>query len=247
MSTEQPPAVLAEQAAIAEPRRTMIVSGSGRYRDPWHPFARTSALLAELLTSQGFMTTVEDDLDEAMTRLNGVSLLVVNAGDPWRNAAPSSAPHVPGPQFAAPPEAIEGFRQALQRGVGILAMHTAPATMRDYPDWAPTVGAIWLPGLSTHPPADEVTITVCDSRLAANDTIRVFDERYCRLQQVGQSETVATHTVDGTTHPTAWLRKVGRSRIAVDLLGHDERSYESEGHRALIISLARWTTSGPGT
>ena len=212
------------------------MSGSGRYGDPWHPFAETSALLGELLTTAGFTVTVEEDLDAAMTRLDDVSLLVVNAGDPWRQATPAPAP----------PEAIDGFRQAVRRGVGILAMHTAPATMRGYPEWTSTVGAIWLPGISGHPPAAEITVTIRDprfspdSRLAPGGSIRVFDERYCHLQQVGHSEIVATHTVDGTVHPAVWLRLVGRSRIAVDLLGHDERSYDSETHRALIIALAQW-------
>ena len=215
--------------------QAVIASGSGRYRDPWHPFARTSALLSGLLAAGGFTVTIEDDLDQAMTRLDGVSLLVVNAGDPWRS----------GPPGPVPAEALAGFRHAVQRGIGILAMHPAPATMRGYPEWAPTIGAIWLPGISGHPPAAEITVTIDDPRfsdsgLASGGSVEVFDERYCHLQQLGPSEVVGTHTVDGTTHPAVWLRRVGRSRVAVDLLGHDERSYESETHRALILGLARW-------
>ena len=47
--------------------QAVIASGSGRYRDPWHPFARTSALLSGLLAAGGFTVTIEDDLDQAMT------------------------------------------------------------------------------------------------------------------------------------------------------------------------------------
>lgn len=214
--------------------RALIVSGSGRYSDPWHQFATTSALLAELLASAGFAVTIEDDLDTAMTRLDGVSLLVVNAGDPWRDVTPEPAPT----------ESVIGFRRAVKDGIAILAMHTTPATMRGYPDWAPTVGAVWLPGISTHPPIGSVDITIHDPRFGGSDSLRVFDERYCHLQPIDRSEIVATHQVDGTTHPTAWVRTVGRARVAVDLLGHDERSYASEGHRALIVALAHWATAG---
>jgi type 1 glutamine amidotransferase len=59
---------------------------------------------------------------------------------------------------------------------------------------------------------------------------------------VGSSEIVATHEVDGVIYPTAWTRVVGRARVAADLLGHDERSYDSEGHRALLSNLARWAS-----
>lgn len=208
----------------------MIVSGAGRYADPWHPFQRTSRLLAGVLTDAGFAVTIDDDLDAAMTRLQDVALLVVNAGDPWRNAEPKSVA----------PASLDGFRDAVTRGIGILALHTAPATMRDYPEWAAIVGAIWLPGISMHPPADETLITVTDTHLAGVRSFDVFDERYCKLQPVGLSETVATHVADGTTYPTAWTRTVGATRVAVDVLGHDERSYESAGHRRLLTALAQW-------
>jgi len=72
----------------------------------------------------------------------------------------------------------------------------------------------------------------------------VVDERYCRLQRFGRSHVVAEHDGEFGPEPTAWVREVGRSRIAVDVLGHDERSYESEGHRRLIAHLARWAAHG---
>ncbi|MFT4167121.1 MAG: ThuA domain-containing protein [Microlunatus sp.] len=232
MNTERFPTAATAGAGTEGLRQVLIVSGSGRYADPWHPFAATSALLAELLASAGFTVTVDDDLDSAMTRLDGVSLLVVNAGDPWRDAPPEPAPA----------ESIAGFRQAVQDGVAILALHTAPATMRGYPDWAPAIGAVWLPGISGHPPIGSVDISIHDRRFGGTDSFRVIDERYCHLQPIGRSAVVATHQIDGATHPTAWIRTVGSLRVAVDLLGHNDHSYASEGHRALIVALARWAT-----
>ena len=40
--------------------------------------------------------------------------------------------------------------------------------------------------------------------------------------------------------PVATPTTFGRARVAVDVLGHDERSYGSPGHRALLRDLARW-------
>lgn len=216
--------------------RALVASGAGRYADPWHPFSRTSPLIAATLRELDFDVLIEDDVDAAMRRLDGVDLLVVNAGDPWRNVETWVAP---------PSESIIGLRKALERGLGVLAMHCAVASLRDYPEWAPAIGGTWVPGASFHPPADVAEIAgrhLPDG--TAIDDFTLFDERYCRLQQLGARAVVAEHTGPGGSEPTAWVRVVGRARVAVDTLGHDERSYESLGHRAMIANLARWATSG---
>ena len=210
--------------------QALIATGQGRYADPWHPFPATSERLKTVLEAAGFTATIDLDLDGAMTRLADVDLLVVNAGDPWRGGGDPP-----------PAESINGFRTALDRGLGILGLHAAAATMRDYPEWAAAFGAIWLPSISGHPPIDTTGITITTTRWGADLVdFDVHDERYSRLQFLGRSDIVATHTVDGVVHPTAWTRTVGPSRVAVDLLGHDEHSYDSAGHRLLITELARW-------
>lgn len=214
--------------------KTLIASGSGRYSDPWHPYDRTSPLIADVLTSAGFETTIDDDVDQAMTRLDGVDLLVVNAGDPWRSDQPGGAPRA----------AIDGLAAALERGVGVIAFHAALASLRDYPDWAPAIGAVWLPGVSWHPPHGRTVVR----GLGLPDgspiqDVDVDDEQYLRLQRLGRSEVVAEHEIDGERSPAAWVREFGGSRVAVDALGHDERSYESASHRVLIAQLAEWVTA----
>jgi type 1 glutamine amidotransferase len=214
--------------------RTLIASGSGRYGDPWHPFARTSGLLAETLTDAGFTVDLDDDVDHALTDLAHHDLLVVNAGDPWRGEGVTRRP---------PAAAIDGLAEALARGIGVLSMHSSVSSLRDYPEWADALGAVWIPGSSFHPPADSGPIFV-DGGFAGGGPaeFEVFDERYCDLQFIGRSRVVAHHRRDDEALPTAWIRERGAARIACDLLGHDERSYESAGHRALIVRLAQWAT-----
>lgn len=213
--------------------RALIASGSGRYADPWHPYAETSPLLAEVLDDTGFTVEIDDEVDRAMTRLSDVDLLVVNAGDPWRAEDRSRAPAA----------AIDGFQAALDRGIGVLAVHAALASLRDFPEWAPAIGAMWVPGSSWHPPGGPTVVR--GLRLpdgSAVEDVVVDDEQYLRLQPLGRSTTVAEHDVDGSRYPAAWVRQVGSSRIAVDTLGHDTRSYESASHRALVRRLANWVT-----
>lgn len=215
--------------------RAMILSGADRYSDPWHPFPRTSKLIAQTLVDAGIETTIREDTDSALASLDGVELLVVNTGDPWRDRPERLPADAPG---------RAGLRIALGRGIGVLAMHTAIASLRDYPEWATATGAIWIPGASGHPPLGPTIIRGGELPDGARiEDFAVSDERYGGLQFVGHSHVVAHHEGSAGLEPTAWVRDLGPSRIAVDLLGHDERSYESAGHRTLLLELASWAAA----
>ena len=214
--------------------KALIASGSGHYADPWHPFPETTPELSAILTDAGFDVSVDDDVDRAMTHLEGVDLLVVNAGDPWRGEGgqPASA------------ASVDGFTQALDRGIGVLALHCAVASMRDYPHWAAAVGGMWVPELSWHPPIGDVRVRMLSLPDGGEvQDFDVYDERYSRLQAIGERHVVAEFDVDGERMPAAWVRTHAASRVAVDVLGHDARSYSSTGHRDLVARLARWSTA----
>jgi type 1 glutamine amidotransferase len=224
--------------------RVIIATGTGRYADPWHPFEETSQRLAELLSQDSRIDIQLDaDVDHAMEHAAAYDLVVVNAGDPWREDGRS----VVGRQIdGAPAASVHGLADAIAAGTGFLGMHTAVATLRDYPQWAPLCGAIWLPGVSWHPPKGELMITVPEA--GAPDTgpaagpsqFAVTDELYLQLQRVGDHEVVAESGHDAVRHPVAWTRNVGAARAAIDVLGHGPESYDSEGHRRLVTALAWW-------
>ncbi|WP_345752621.1 ThuA domain-containing protein [Microbacterium rhizophilus] len=213
--------------------RAVVATGEGRYADPWHPFAETSDLLRAVLEEAGLEVAVAP-VDDALRRLDGVDLLVVNAGDPWRDDPPA---------VGAPAASVAGLEAALERGIGVLAMHASLSSLRDHAAWAPATGGVWLPGVSMHPPIGEAAFAWADHPLAGAEPLAAFDERYAFLQAVGDREVVATHEHAGVAHPVVWVRERGRSRVAVDLLGHDARSYDSPAHRALIARLAAWAAA----
>ncbi|WP_110590022.1 ThuA domain-containing protein [Microbacterium suaedae] len=210
--------------------RALIATADGRYEDPWHPFPETSARLADALGDAGFHVETAP-VDEALSKIGDADLLAVNAGDPWR--------HEP-PRLGAPAGAVTGLDAALDRGIGVLAMHTSLASLRDYPSWSVATGGIWLPGISMHPPLSDARFDWAEHPLAGDEPLLAVDERYAYLQQIGARDIVATHDHEGVRHPVVWTREYGSARVAVDLLGHDTRSYDSPDHRALIARLARW-------
>lgn len=220
---------MSERAALRS-GHAIIASGSGRYGDPWHPFAATSDRLAGVLRDVGFTVSVDDDVDRAVRASVDADLLVVNAGDPWRG----------GRRQPVPGRSIDALSRAIDNGVGILSLHAGVASLRDYPEWGVAVGAVWLPGVSGHPPFGPTIVTPSAAGPVTTLGFELLDERYCRLQRLGGSTVVAWHEGEGVPEPAVWLRRHRSARVAVDVLGHDERSFDSADHRQLLGSLAQW-------
>ena len=214
----------------------VVAAGTGRYSDPWHPFIATSRLIAGALEADGWSVALEDDLDRALATLGGAALLVVNAGDPWRNGETGRG---------APEASIAGLRTAVDRGIGILAVHNAVSTLRDYQDWRAAIGGEWIEGRSFHPEISEATVRIVarhpiTDRAIAAESFTLFDERYTDLEVDADVTVLATHEHEGATHPLLWTHERGGSRAVVSALGHDERSFASPEHLGLLQAAARW-------
>ncbi|MFC9561458.1 ThuA domain-containing protein [Agromyces sp. NPDC056965] len=238
--------------------RAVILSGSGRYADPWHPYAETSAALAEVLEGAGITTIVTRDIDAALAGLDdSVRLIVVNAGDP-SGPVPSDVPdsRVPVPGGPQPGDVADAqvvaaanaaFDAAVDRGIGILAMHAASSSLRDYPAFDRLIGARWERGLSWHPPIGDARVHIVGEHGIAADLadFSVFDERYTDFRRFDVVEPIAEHEHDGRRHSLVWARESGRSRLVYDALGHDVRSFASPGHRELLVRALDWLAGAP--
>jgi type 1 glutamine amidotransferase len=217
-----------------------VLTGTGRYADPWHHFTETSARLAEILTQAGIRAEVAADVDAGLADLGRLDLLVVNAGDPWRG---SDQPR------CAPAAARANLESALDRGIGVLAVHAAISSLRDYGVWRAAVGGGWIVGTSGHPPigpADVVVEPVAHPITAGLADFSLIDERYTGLAVDPHVVGLASHRHAGATFPLLWAREHGNSRIVYDALGHDTRSYENPTHRELIRREALWALRGIG-
>ncbi|PVE94656.1 ThuA domain-containing protein [Microbacterium sp. TPD7012] len=226
----------------------LILTGTGRYSDPWHAYSETSPLLAELARAAGFSPRIETGADGALRRLDdGVRLLVINAGDPegpdsvdpTGTRTPATEPEEPVASLA---EGDAALASALDRGIGILAMHSAAASLRDYPSYERALGGRWVRGRSWHPDFGEAHVRLDPEHpLAAGlRDFAVDDERYTDLRLDAEIDRLASHEHDGLPYPLVWTRDLGRSRVVYDALGHDPRSYASAGHRELLARALRW-------
>ena len=213
--------------------RSLVLSGGGKFADPWHRFARTSARLADVLWSLGHQVEVTDFVADRVAALSGFDLIVVNAAaGPGGSAAEQDA-------------ARDGLRAALDRGLGVLAMHVGVCTLLRLPQWEAVTGAVWVEGQAGHPPLGPARVQTHQDRhpiVASVPDFDVIDERYTGLRLAPGLVPLATHRHHGRQHPVVWARELGRSRVVADTLGHGVQSYDSAGHRRLLTHAVRWLT-----
>ncbi len=209
--------------------RSLILSGGGAYADPWHPFAATSERIAGILAGLGHHVEISDRVADRVADLRGWDLVAVNAAS--------------GPQADAS-TAQAGLSAALDRGLGVLAIHVGACTLLRLPAWESVTGAAWTAG-SMHPRAGPCRILTYPERhpiCAPVPDFDLVDERYTYLRTAPGIVPLAAHEHAGEVHPLLWARELRNARIVTDLLGHDERSYDSPAHRELLSRAARWLT-----
>ena len=135
----------------------------------------------------------------------------------------------------------------LQRGRGLLALHTAAISFDDWPRWREIVGAGWIWGTSYHPPHGPVSVRMTAKEHPITSGLQGFEldeEAYSRMNLVPGIEPLATARAasQDTASPCLWTREAGPGRVVYDALGHDSASFEHPTHRRILQRAALWTT-----
>ena len=215
---------------------TLIISGAGDYADPWHPFAETSARLAEVIGSLGHRVEVSETVEESLCALDAARrLVVINIGNPT----------TPRP-ISTMIEIQEALLAHLDGGGGLLGMHVSATSFTTMPRWPEILGGHWVRGTTMHPPLDLARIRLHAGvhPVAGDDTeLEVLDERYSYLDVRDDVVVLGDHEHDGLIHPMIWAREHGAGRVVYDGLGHDPRSYDSPAHRDFLGRAASWLTA----
>ena len=214
---------------------TLIISGAGDYADSWHPFAETSARLAEVIGSLGHRVEVSESVEESLGALDAQRLVVINIGNP-------ASPRPPATMI----EIQDCLLAHLERGGGLLGMHVSATSFTTMPRWPEILGGRWVRGTAMHPPLDHARIRLHAGvhPIAGDDTeLGVLDERYSYLDVRDDAVVVGDHEHDGLIHPMIWAREHGAGRVVYDGLGHDARSYDSPAHLDLLRRAVTWLTT----
>lgn len=215
-----------------------VISGGGRYADPWHDFAGTSARLVEELAALGLPAElVTLGVDGVPT--GAVDLIVVNAGG---GSTPKPVADSISGRIAE--EVATWAREQVCAGVPTLVTHTGSNTFYDDDAWAQAIGGRWVPGISWHPPLAQTRVQVTGASHPITDglpaELTVVDERYCDLRVSNDVTVLVDHAEDGRRHAIVWARAAGGVRVVHDALGHDPSAYDGADRRALLGREVDW-------
>lgn len=221
----------------------LLLSGGGRFTDPWHPFAAGSARLASLIEHLGHRVQVRPTTP-SMFDFEGIDLVVVNAGggNPERTLQERRV------STEAWDAAFERFGDWIDAGGPVLAVHTSANTFGNWPRWRQLLGGAWIPGRSGHPARSLATFEVVTAEhpvLRGIDQVRSDDERYSDLELDEGITPLLAHHTDGRTQVMAWVGPGSRgSRIIYDGLGHDASAYEAPDRQRLLAGEIGWLLGG---
>ncbi len=218
--------------------RAIVLSGGYA-----HPFAQTSAAVAELVAAFGLDPQVHETVADALRALPGARLLVVNALWWSMRQDPKYAPHRSAHARDLADADLAAFVRHVEAGGSLLAMHTATICWDTQPGWRALIGGGWAWGRSHHPPLGPVSIGLSPAGRALSGGPPAFglvDEAYHALDPAVDCRILAYATVGGPPQPVAWTRLQGSGRVAVDALGHDVRSLREPGHEALLRGTIEW-------
>lgn len=211
--------------------KAVVLSGGGRYADPWHPFGATSVRLAALAASLGHDVEIAEEVEERLVDLRSVDLVIVNAAA--------------GPVTSAHDAAIAGMRAFLASGGGVLAVHVGASSLVDMPEWERVTGMHWIQGVSMHPPVGLARVLVHPERhviAGSLDDFDLVDERYCQLRLAPDIVPFVSHDHEGTNQPLVWARRYGNARVVTDALGHGVESFDAPEHAELLLRSFQWLT-----
>jgi len=222
--------------------RNLILSGGVA-----HDYARTSPLLADVLSEVGIESEIHEDFgvveDGSLQKFDLITLNCVRwtcgqeqVSSEWREKW----------HFELSEGARRGFKDFLAQGKGLLALHCATICFDDWPEYRKILGAWWEWGHSGHAPHQEQYMHVHTDAHAITEGIDNFmikDELYTNPKITDSIEPLIEAEWEGKTHPILWIRQYEKARVCYNALGHGVEAFQHPTNQKLLQRGALWVTN----
>lgn len=221
--------------------RNLILAGG-----VYHPAEATGAPLVDILAEAGLDSVVERDVERGLGRLarGEFERLTVACLRFTMVQNEKYAPFRAEWALSLSPAGRAAIRGYLAGGRGLLALHTAPISFDDWPEWPALLGVGWRWGQSHHPPLAQAQARACAVHPITRGLapFAVDDEIYADLVVAPWMTPLveARHAADEAWRPVVFAGEDGGARRAYCGFGHDAASLNEPEHRAMIVRAARW-------
>jgi type 1 glutamine amidotransferase len=221
--------------------RNLILAGG-----PSHPVAETGDPLVAILRDAGMESEVTRDVETGLARLaRGEFERLTVVCLRWtmmqlERFAPLRA------EWALSLSAAgrSAIRDYVASGRGLLALHGAPISFDDWPEWAYLLGVAWRWGVSHHPPCAPAELRPAAEHpiTAGMQAFTVRDEIYSALEVEPWMQPLAEarHAGIEEWRPVVFAGEQDGCRRAYCGFGHDAASLSHPAYRALVARAARW-------
>ena len=217
-----------------------------------HPFEETAAEMAAVLEEQGIASFITEDVDEAIGALDGSALFTLNALR-WRMLNHEKyLPYMDRWSYELPSCHRQALMEFVDRGGGLLGLHTASICFDAWPEYRQLLGGVWAWERTFHPPlgwaeirpvpiqADAVGASA-ESLTTGMSGFKLRDEIYHCLDVAADSRVILEGRLPlGPWQPISWTREQGAGRVIYHSLGHDAASLRNAHHRAFLGRCYRW-------
>jgi type 1 glutamine amidotransferase len=213
------------------PRTALVLVGHPPYTDPWHDDAAVGHLVALELAAAGLEPVLRGTMPWALDEFDpaDLELLVVKAA----GGTPED-------------DAFDGFHERLAAiiaaGVPMLVLHQGSGAFGGA--FKAATGGRWG-AHSWHPPLGDTQFRAVDDEHPVSAGLAPFmayDEGYADLDLDEGIRPLVVTEHDGVPYPVVW-QGPGASKVIVDTLGHDARSFESAGRTDLLRREIAWLTA----
>ena len=221
--------------------RNLILAG-GIY----HPVDETGAPLVGILRDAGMDSSVTVDVEGGLSRLaRGEFECLTVACVRWTMTQNEKyAPFRAEWALSLSEPGRAAIRDYVASGRGLLAIHGAPISFDDWPQWPRLLGVGWRWGVSHHPPCAPAQMRkAADHPITQGmEAFTVADEIYSALDVAPWMHPLAEARHEGTAdwRPVVFAGEHDGCRRAYCGFGHDAASLSNPTHRTLIARAARW-------
>ena len=222
--------------------RNLILTGG-----IFHPFKESSRALQKILKKEGFESEITEDIESGLKNVDegDYNLLTVYALRWSMKNGSKYEPYRDQWEYNISASGKKYIQKFLEKGGGILGLHTAAICFDQWEDWISILGGKWIWGKSGHLPFGIVNTRAETTNHPITNNVTPFnleDEVFEDLKTTKDITPLLSAKVEGQDkwHPVLWARNFSNGRIVYDALGHNAKSLNHPEHAKIIRRSANW-------